>query len=169
MTSLDSQNKENKELTLSEEDICFVKSIAKSLISPNFSDFDDLVQEGSIAFLRALATYDENKASFRTYAARCVKNAMLDYLRKRTRLNRAELAETWEYHPLKEPDDILDLKIELEVLKEKLTDTERKALDAVLLCGSMKNASSHLNWDPKKLENAITRVKKKAKRAQDNL
>jgi RNA polymerase sporulation-specific sigma factor len=160
-----SPGSKNNELTLSKEDIFFVKSIAKSLISPHSPDFDDLVQEGSIAFLRALATYDENKASFRTYAARCVKNAMLDYLRKKTRLNMRELAETWEYYPLKEPDDILDLKIELEALKEKLTDTERKALDAVLLCGSIKNASSHLNWHPKKLENAITRIKKKAQRA----
>lgn len=62
---------------LSKEDISFIRSIAKSLINPNSPDFDDLVQEGSIAFMRALATYDSEKASFRTYAARCIKTQCL--------------------------------------------------------------------------------------------
>ena len=150
---------------LSKEDISFIRSIAKSLINPNSPDFDDLVQEGSIAFMRALATYDSERASFRTYAARCIKNAMLDYLRKKIRHDRSEFTERVDCYSTQKPDDVLDLKMELEELKSKLTNTEKQVLDAILLCGSAKAASEHLKWHPKKLENAMARIRRKARKS----
>lgn len=51
-------------------------------------DFEDCLQEANIAFLKAINTYDDSKtASFDTYAAKNIKNALLDYTRKMCNLN----------------------------------------------------------------------------------
>ncbi len=45
---------------------------------------DDLFQEGMIAFITAVNTYDPKKnASFRTYAAACINNRIISVLRSR--------------------------------------------------------------------------------------
>ncbi len=44
---------------------------------------DDLLQEGSIGFLRAVHSFRPEKGNlFQTYASRVSKNAMMDYIRK---------------------------------------------------------------------------------------
>ena len=46
---------------------------------------DDLLQEGSIGFLRAIQSYHSEKGNlFQTYASNVSENAMLDYVRKCT-------------------------------------------------------------------------------------
>ena len=58
---------------------------------------DDLFQEGMIAFITAVNTYDPNKnASFRTYAAACINNRIISVLRSRNaqkNLSYEEIAE----------------------------------------------------------------------------
>ena len=44
---------------------------------------DDLLQEGSIGFLRAVHSFNPEKGTlFQTYASRVSENAMMDYVRK---------------------------------------------------------------------------------------
>ena len=54
----------------------------------SFSDIrfenEDLIQEGMVACFRAILSFDGGKgASFRTYAAVCVKNALKNFVRKK--------------------------------------------------------------------------------------
>ena len=63
-------------------------------------DFEDCVQEANIAFLKATNTYDENKtASFDTYAAKVIKNAVLDYIKVNCKHDTKKVnEETSEYY-----------------------------------------------------------------------
>lgn len=55
-------------------------------------DFDDLISVGTIGLIKAVDTYDPEKASrLATYASRCIENEVLMYLRARKK-TRAELS-----------------------------------------------------------------------------
>jgi RNA polymerase sporulation-specific sigma factor len=43
---------------------------------------DDLISEGNIGLVKAAASYDFERAKFTTYAARCIHNQMLMYIRR---------------------------------------------------------------------------------------
>lgn len=44
---------------------------------------EDLIQEGTIALIKAHDTYNKNnKTKFSTFATKCIKNAMIDYIIK---------------------------------------------------------------------------------------
>lgn len=59
------------------------KSIARSFGVAGAYDVDDLAGYGMLGLIRAIHTYDENgKANFKTYASRCIKNAIVDAVRK---------------------------------------------------------------------------------------
>jgi RNA polymerase sigma factor (sigma-70 family) len=46
---------------------------------------DELNSEGLIGLLKAIRTHDESKGKFETFAITCIKNAMIDHLRKEDR------------------------------------------------------------------------------------
>lgn len=52
--------------------------------SDNRFENEDLIQEGMVACFRAILSFnDEKGASFRTYAAVCIKNALKNFVRKK--------------------------------------------------------------------------------------
>lgn len=54
----------------------------------NFSDSDDLISVGTIGLIKAVRTYDIDKASsFSTYASRCIENEILMLFRSEKKLN----------------------------------------------------------------------------------
>ncbi len=60
--------------------------IANCVLSFSDSRFEkeDLMQEGMVACFRAVLSYDGGKgASFRTYAAVCIKNALKNFVKKK--------------------------------------------------------------------------------------
>lgn len=57
--------------------------------SPNETDYEEMVSVGNIGLIKAVMTYDETKKiKLSTYAGRCIKNEILQYLRKEKRKNR---------------------------------------------------------------------------------
>lgn len=50
--------------------------------SPNENELDDLIQEGNIGLYNAIARFDGERSSFKTFATRCIDGAIIDYLRK---------------------------------------------------------------------------------------
>lgn len=46
---------------------------------------DELNSEGLIGLLKAIRTHDETKGKFQTFAIICIRNAMIDHLRKEDR------------------------------------------------------------------------------------
>lgn len=65
--------------------IGFIKTIAKEVYSQyrDSVEFDDLVQEGRIAFWKCVNKFDETSGiTFLTYAKHAIQNAMTDLVRK---------------------------------------------------------------------------------------
>jgi DNA-directed RNA polymerase specialized sigma subunit len=52
------------------------------LFDANHLDIDDLIQEANIALWQAIDTYDTTKSMFSTYATRCIKNRLINYVNK---------------------------------------------------------------------------------------
>ena len=46
----------------------------------NRDQFDDLMQEGRIALIKARDTYNPKYSSFNTYASKCIYNRLIDYI-----------------------------------------------------------------------------------------
>ena len=57
----------------------YINSTALSLSTAK-SEIEDLVQEGNVALFSAVRGFSPNRASFKTFAFTCIKNAMLDVL-----------------------------------------------------------------------------------------
>ena len=50
---------------------------------------EDLIQEGNIALLRACEKFDSSKETkFITFASTCIRNAMMIYIKKETRISK---------------------------------------------------------------------------------
>lgn len=73
---------------LTEHNLRLVAHIAKKYASPGI-DADDLISVGSIGLMKAVSSFRPECGKLSAYAARCVENEMLMYLRaqKKTRLD----------------------------------------------------------------------------------
>jgi RNA polymerase sporulation-specific sigma factor len=126
---------------------------------------DDLVQEGHLALCRALLGYDRDRGPFPAYAKRCVRNGMISFLRTLPR-ETPEDTESLEgvlsrrTGPDWERIERLDA---LDRLRERLSRAELQVLDAYLRGGSVARAVTLLGWDRKRVDNALCRVRAKAR------
>jgi len=130
---------------------------------PSLSE-EDLIQEGLIALLRAQKTYKGNKgAKFETYASICIRNRLIDILRKENTKTYIESTQITEI-----PDT--DYKIELvekeEILKNVLktcTEIERAILNSYLQGFSYTEIAKIFEITSKKIDNTIQKIKNKIK------
>lgn len=49
-------------------------------VNVNYTIKEDLIQEGSLALLLAISSFDNNKGKFITYAITCIKNSLINYI-----------------------------------------------------------------------------------------
>lgn len=124
---------------------------------------EDLVQEGYIGLYHAIRKYDENRGHFPAFARTCVRNAMISYLRKNKTKDYVSLDAAAEVSDDLDVDEKLKQKEFLKDLFDLLTSMEKEALKALLISGNIADAANLLSWPYKKTENAITRVRKKAR------
>ncbi len=113
--------------------------------STQWGDSDDLISIGAIGLIKAVTTYDSDKASrFATYAAKCVQNEVLMYLRSSKKTNNVSIDEPIGHDKegnsislidiLESEDRDIDETVETQVriseLKEKMEEnlTERESL-----------------------------------------
>lgn len=132
---------------LIEYNLRLVAHIVKKYQSPE-DDMEELISIGTIGLIKAVDTFDHEKASkLATYAARCVENEILMYLRVKRKLQR----ESSYYEPIgtdKEGNEIQlldimesseppavdqislkdDTKKVYELLERVLTDRERQVV-----------------------------------------
>jgi RNA polymerase sigma factor (sigma-70 family) len=64
------------------ENINLIKKIADSFSVTTKEEFDDLFQEGALAYLEALKTYDPTKGQLTTYMWYCIHNRLTNYLKE---------------------------------------------------------------------------------------
>ncbi len=136
------------------------------------NDCEDLQQTAIIAFLHAVEQYDAERsdaASFGTYAANCIKNAMISEMRS---------IRKWDLTILLEDDELADAEDTegnpaSKIIEEEdylaLTESIRRVLSPyenriwwLYLSGrTAKEIAVQMNKDEKSVHNAIFRIRRK--------
>ncbi len=81
--------------TLVEHNLRLVAHIVKKYQSAE-DDTEDLISIGTIGLIKAVSTFDEGKGKLATYAAKCIENELLMFLRSKKKTSR----ETSYYEPI---------------------------------------------------------------------
>lgn len=130
---------------------------------------DDLVQEGLIAAISALRSYNPERGSLQGYVRVCARNKMVSYMRR----NRHELPMDEESlidsldsdntTNLEGQRETVEIYEALSSLVVNLSNFERKVLAAYLTTGGASEAARILLIDRKKVDNALQRIRNKAR------
>jgi len=135
----------------------------------SFCEEDDLQQEGMLALLSAVRSFDPGKgATFRTYLGECVDNRMISFLRRCARQNRVKLGELSSVKPVErviDPESVV-IGIEnrddiLRAVTDCLSDYEKSVLALYVEGLTYRDMSAKLGTSEKSIGNALCRVKAK--------
>lgn len=134
-----------------------------------FCEKEDLEQEGLLAVMNAVRTYDENKgASFRTYLGECIDNRMISFIRVASRQNRTSgthlevsVADNGETDP-----ETLVIGKEgyekiMSLVTDSLSDYEKRVLALYVEGLSYAEMGERFNKSAKSVGNALARVREK--------
>ncbi|MCL2570723.1 MAG: sigma-70 family RNA polymerase sigma factor [Firmicutes bacterium] len=126
--------------------------------SASFSE-EDLIQEGMIALIRAQRTFREELGiKFETYASNCIKNRIIDIIRKESGApaeSKIEADETAKADPM----DLIEKKEIIATVLEKCTDIERAVFNSYIQGYSYQEIAKIFELSPKKIDNTIQKVK----------
>ena len=152
-----------------------VLKYAKSLFLIG-GETDDLIQEGMMGLFSAILTYDESKgASFMTFASICVHRQMLKAIesantKKNSPLNNyvSLLDDEWEeILSGNDPESVIigeeNSKDLIAQVKEVLSPMEQEVFDYYLEGKNYKEIAEIMGKTPKNIDNALTRIRNKAK------
>ena len=167
------------------EDLCakykpLVLKYAKSLFLIG-GETDDLIQEGMMGLFSAILTYDESKgASFTTFASLCIHRQMLKAIeaanrKKNIPLNNyvSLLDDEWEEMlSLGDPESQIigeeNSKDLIAKVKEVLSPMEQEVFDHYLDGKNYKEIAEIMGKSPKNIDNALTRIRQKARTVEWN-
>ncbi len=131
---------------------------------------EDLMQEGRLSVCKAVAAYSaSNPSSFYTFAYSCIKNGMLDYLRKQNAKKNIVISQAVSLDDVKESDieinaytleDIFDNEDKVRTLINSLDDTQKKIVAMRIENYSYEEIAKALNKNKKFVDNAIQKIKK---------
>ena len=138
-----------------------VKSVAFSYyVTVAELDSEDLVQVGMIALMRALRSFHAGEdATFETYASRCVRNAIIDVLRK---AEKASMAVDPLCEDIPAPPPTIDTLSE--AILSVLSVQESAVLQLRLQAWSYKEIAEKLGMERKRVDNLIASAKRKIKK-----
>jgi RNA polymerase sigma factor (sigma-70 family) len=149
-----------------------VKSRALSFLTLG-CELDDLIQEGNIGLLSAAKKYDECFSSFPTFARRCIDAAIIDYLRKSSKLSRipeamlVDIADVQVADTALEPLHLVSVKDEYTSMLKKagscLSKLEYSVFSDMLSGFSYDEISVRNRINLKSVNNAIRRIRVKLK------
>jgi len=143
-------------------------------------DENDLLQEGMVGLNDAISTFSEQEdTTFYTYAKYCIERKIISALIKAHRKKHKILNESVSYDnpsviwdkitmdKLNDPLNIIisadgEMKTEKSI-RAKLTDMEEEIFDLMISGFSIKEISDMLNIEYKQVDNAIQRIRNKAK------
>lgn len=159
---------------LSQRYLRLIRSQAFSCHSGASPEVEDLFQEGLLGLYRAACTFQEEKASFRTYASACISNQMVSALRSHSSKKNQVLNESL---PLEEaltqqeqvwdPEAMMEVKDHFQRLWEGMQHTlsglEQKVLFLYLSGNSRKEIAKKAGISVKSCDNALRRVRSKIK------
>lgn len=150
------------------------------------ADHEDIVQEGMIGLFKAVRDYKQDKhAGFRSFAELCITRQMITAIKTATRqkhmplntyisLNRPLYDEEYEMTLMDilgeeakvvNPEDIMINREQYEDIEQKmqkmLSQFERDVLSYYLQGKSYQEIGEALGREPKSIDNALQRIKKK--------
>ncbi len=132
---------------------------------------EDLTQEASIAFFRALEQYDpERGIAFGYFAKICISNRLIGYLRKKMNsptegaVSFEEVTLTAEDDPSKPLRDSESYEALRRRIQELLSDFEYRVWMLFFAGQTAKEIAVELEKDPKSIENALARARLKIKK-----
>ena len=143
---------------------------ARKLSYRNSYTADDLVQEGVLALMSALGSYNPGRGSLYGYIRTCARNRMISYLRRNGHESPMEDEALTERLSLDcrsestgEPHNAIYLREALHSLQDQLSGFETEVLDAYLKSGSVSGTTDALGCGRKKVDNALQRIRQKAR------
>ncbi|MGM0381196.1 MAG: sigma-70 family RNA polymerase sigma factor [bacterium] len=154
-----------------------IREIASDYYAPG-GDYDDLLQEGRLALVRADKSYDEDhEVPFPAYAALCIRRGLQDYIRARRRkkhqvLNDArrfeeegelEVASSTD-HPEWELLAREAFSTLRSLIRNSLSSLEKEVLDGYLQGRTYAEMARELDKDEKAIDNALDRCRRKLAR-----
>jgi len=140
--------------------------------------YDDLYQEGMLGLYKAVLSYQPNKnAQFITYATVCVSNYIKNAVQKIYGVNNKffsdsilegeETIDNYSGVGLVNPEDLLvDKENVNQILKDifdKISEYENKVFELYLSGYDYIQIADILGKEPKSVDNAIQRIRKKAR------
>lgn len=149
------------------------------------ADKEDIIQEGMIGLFKAIRDFDPNKqAQFRSFAELCVTRQMITAIKSATRqkhiplntyisLSRPvyedesekTLLDLVSLHYVSDPEQIFINEENLgnteKEINDILSDLEKSVLELYINGKSYAEIGAVLNKEPKSIDNAIQRVKRK--------
>ena len=162
--------------------VCRYGWLVRACARPLFlagGDSEDLIQEGMLGLFKAIRDYRPEKSdSFKDFAALCISRQLYSAIQAAGRLKHAPLNSYVELSPelgegisqLKEksPEDLLIDQENIESLRREIlkiaTPLEQEILNAYLNGQSYTEIARHLNKDPKSIDNALQRIRRKLKK-----
>ena len=139
---------------------------ARKLAYGNNFTADDLIQEGVLAVISALDSYNPDRGNLCGYIRICARNRMISYLRRNGHEFPMEDEALRKYLSSKssgKQNDSIFLRDALYSLLDTLSVLEASVLQAYLRSGSLSGAAEILGCGKKKVDNALQRIRQKAR------
>lgn len=150
------------------------RNMLVSLVDKYFFDskeqFEDLMQEASIALYDAVRTFDidQTKVTFGLYAKICVRNRLISFRRKMQTRKKAEMARAKQPQAFGSSErrtfDNEQLAKLYKTYSEELAPLEKAVFPLYLQGQSYKDIALRLSIDEKSVGNAIYRMKRKLRK-----
>ncbi|MBR5922837.1 MAG: sigma-70 family RNA polymerase sigma factor [Clostridia bacterium] len=140
-----------------------------------YCDVDDLISEGELALYLAIYTFDNSKASFKTYAVSCIRKTLMSrsrFMQAKMRIPR-NLISSLDEEMLEPADDgnpenmvILKENVDslMKSLKGILSDYEYSVICDFIEGLSYKEIAAKHAKSEKSVDNALKRIREKIKR-----
>lgn len=155
-----------------------VKAICRNFFLTG-GDFEDLVQEGMIALFGCITSYDSKFGPFGNYATTCVKNKVIDAIRRSQNTKNQPLADFVELQKLADGEFATDPSSDPEavyilaevkdhinkILDVTLTADEKQLFNIFLDGASYLEIAEQTNLTVKQVDNRLQRIKNKLKAA----
>jgi len=142
--------------------------IAKKITKFNLTDiFEDCYQEGLMVLHRSVLRFDDqHNKSFTRYFETNLEHHLISVIRSRQRKNRFmnEKLHLLVTDEIREPEAVYPAEAEIMAGLESLSPFEKKIFTARLIQGkAIKEIAETLCVPPKKVYNAVERIRKKIK------
>lgn len=184
LQSLVSDGDRAAEEALADRYVRLVRKCARPLFLAG-GDSEDLIQEGMLGLLSAIRQYNaETGVSFRSFAEHCIRMRLYSAVRSASSLKHIPLNDGMSLEQLSEdpnkpllvtpevfrrsPEDFVLARESMEELYSAfarcLSRLEIKVLDQYLEGLSYREIAERLNKDPKAIDNAVQRIRRKLAR-----